>query len=409
MQPLSVPIYYSLEVTSLCNSRCPVCSNVFVRRRETLSAAGWTRVLAHLAPHAETFKLTGGEATLHPEFPAILRATAETGVPFALFTNGRWRDPDAVIDLLLHAPTCSGLLVSLHGADTVTHEAFTQTPGSFVETCANIQAATAAGLRIHTSTVITQHNWCSSDEIITLAKELGASRAVFNRYLGPPAPAIEPEPVQLRFAVQRIEQQMHHYAGLQRNSFDIRYGNCIPHCFTPSSSAGCWAGIAYCTVDPWGNLRPCNHSPTIVGNLFEAPINALWQSDIMEQWRALTPSGCVACTAFDLCHGGCRALVELRESDPLIGHALAESTRVPQLVRLPQALCPLLTCTVRSELFGYSLARGHSLFEATHEAAPLLDQLKGDRTLQHLTDEFGADGLEFIGLLYLSGMVSLIG
>ncbi|MCB0024868.1 MAG: SPASM domain-containing protein, partial [Caldilinea sp.] len=270
----------------------------------------------------------------------------------------------------------------------------------------NLQQAAAAGVRIHSSTVITRQNYHQVDEIAALSRSLGARRAVFNRYLGAAAPALEPDAAQLRHAVQGIEQLIQRHAGYGRDEFDVRYGNCIPQCFTPSSSSGCWAGIAYCTIDPWGNLRPCNHSPTIVGNLFESSITELWHSETMTRWRGLTPAGCADCTAFDLCRGGCRALVELRQQDPLIGEPLSEH-EAPRIIQLPQHRRPLLACTVRPESFGYSLVRGHALVQATHAAESLLDRLDGTMSLQEVSDEYGEDGLEFVGVLYLNGMLSL--
>ncbi len=405
--PLSTPVYYSLELTSVCNSHCPVCSNVFVRQRDVLSVDGWQQVLEQLAPYAQTFKLTGGEATLHPEFPAIIEAVVETEVPFALFTNGRWRDPQAIIKLLQNSPSCSGLLISLHGSDAVSHEGFTHTPNSFAETCKNIQLASSARLNIHTSTVLTHHNWNRTSEIVELSQSLGANRAVFNRYLGSPMPEIEPEPWQIRAAVQDIERLMKRLNRGPNPSFTVRYGNCIPQCFTPSSSTGCWAGIAYCTVDPWGNVRPCNHSPTILGNLFKEPIETLWHGNAMNLWRAYLPDQCHTCTKFGICRGGCRALVEIRESDPLIRQSIHLETARATSIDLYKAGYPSLNCKVQSEPFGYALIRGHTLLQLTSAAKPLLNQLDGKTSLRTIQSNFGQEGLDLIGHLYLLSLITI--
>lgn len=403
MLPLAVPVYYSLELTAVCNSLCPVCSNVFLRRKDVLNAAQWREVLGKIAPHAQVFKLTGGEATLHPEFPAIIEAVAETGVPFALFSNGRWRDPTAVIHLLQSIPTFTGLLISLHGPDAAAHEGFTHTPGSFAETCENIRRATAVGLRVHTSTVITRYNWQCSAEIVSLSQQLGAKRAVFNRYLGPPMPDLEPADDQLRHAVRDIERliQLHPHS----TDFSVRYGNCIPQCFTPSSSSGCWAGIAYCTIDPWGGLRPCNHSPTLVGNLFDQPLAELWHNEMMTVWRNLMPPACNGCAEFSVCHGGCRALVEIRQGDPFIYHPKAPNISHTEIIKLYEESRPILNCVIQSESYGYSLIRGHTLVQVTTEAEPLIALLIGQITLREIKDTFGQEGLDFVGALYAKGLV----
>ncbi|NIN93755.1 MAG: SPASM domain-containing protein, partial [Anaerolineae bacterium] len=146
------------------------------------------------------------------------------------------------------------------------------------------------------------------------AHDLGADHVAFNRYLGPKDPAIEPTDEQLRQAVLQIE-------ALRQEGARVKFGNCIPQCFVESSSTGCLSGVAYCTIDPWGNMRPCNHSPLKCGNLLEQSVEEAWQSAEMQRWRGMIPAECHLCAEFPQCHGGCRAMaIELDlEKDPLAG------------------------------------------------------------------------------------------
>jgi radical SAM protein with 4Fe4S-binding SPASM domain len=366
-------------------------------------------VLTRIAPHVQALKLTGGEPTLHPEFADIIHAIAETEISFTLFTNARWRNPQAVIDLLKATPQCGGLLISLHGPDAATHEAFTNTPGSFKETYENICRATAAGLRVHTSTVLTRHNCSRVSEIAALAQSLGAQRAVFNRYIGPAMPDLEPEEQQLRHAMRGIEALKQSVVSGQRSAFSVKYGNCIPQCFASSSSTGCWAGVAYCTIDPWGNMRPCSHSPLIVGNVLETPVEDLWQSEAMNRWRALLPAECEGCGELSTCHGGCRAMIEVRnlERDPLATGPLPMIERPPRQVALFAGARPRALYTIRPEPFGYVLMRGQHFVPVTVQAKPILDTLDGQTTLSEIQSRFGQESLDFVGSLYLQGMVEL--
>jgi radical SAM protein with 4Fe4S-binding SPASM domain len=321
----AMPTIYALELTPACNNRCPGCGNVFTSRTPPvapLSAARWEDLLDIIEPHARKLKVTGGEPTLHPDFADIVRAIAARDIPFTLFTNARWPNPAEVLALLQEIPQCVGLLVSLHGPDAQSHEVFSGVPGSFAEAVGNIRQAVDAGLTVATSTVITQHNVNRVEETVALSQSLDAGHAVFNRYLGAPLPAIEPSREQLRSAIRSIESMIH-------RGDPVRYGNPIPQCFAFNSSHGCVAGKAYCTLDPWGTMRPCNHSPTKIGNLFEQPLEALWHSEAMEAWRALTPSECQGCPDRAVCGGGCKAMAELRaeHGDPLnVKHARTASS-----------------------------------------------------------------------------------
>ena len=371
--PLSFPIFYSLELTPTCNNLCPGCGNVFAidRTPQPLTSAEWQTVLAKLKPRAFRLKITGGEPTLHPEFEAIVESIRELDIPFALFTNARWPDPQRLLTFLKNVPQFGGLLISLHGATSYTHEAFTGVPGSFEETVTNIRRAAAASLSVTTSTVITKQNYTQVNQIAALNKELSANHAVFNRYLGQHLPDIGLAKEELKEAIQAIEQ-------LRVAGYPVKFGNCIPQCFYPSSSTGCLAGVAYWTVDPWGNVRPCNHAPLICGNLLDQSIEEIWNGEAMQHWRNTISEQCYSCIEFSKCHGGCRALAMLLglEKDPLIGEPVPTKPQEPpeELVLYEEAR-PLGRFVMRPEPFGYVLAQGNRVVPVNHKAKPAMDIL----------------------------------
>lgn len=400
---LSAPILYSLELTPACNNRCLGCSNVFDRKAQPLPTTQWERILTALKPHIHRLKLTGGEPTLHPEFETIVATLHELDISFALFTNARWRDPARLVAFLQTVPQCSGLLISLHGATAASHDAFTGVPGSFVETCANIRRAVAAELNVTTSTVITSYNWHEVENIVRLSQELGANHAVFNRYLGKPLPQVEPGEDQLRQAVKAIDS-------LRRQGNRVKFGNCIPQCFHPSSSTGCLAGVAYCTIDPWGNVRPCNHAPLICGNLLEQSIEEIWHGEAMSRWRGMIAEQCRHCLELPRCHGGCRAIAMIQgvEKDPLMRSPILEKeSEPPEELMLYEGARPLGCYALRAEDFGYVLVRGNRIVPVTAAAKPVLDACDGTTTLLQLRERFGQESLDFVGSLVKKGLVEL--
>lgn len=409
---LSAPIYYSLELTPFCNNRCLTCSNVFARRENPLSLVPWQQIINSISPYAEALKLTGGEPTLHPEFEPIVFSIAKAGIPFSVFTNGLWSNPDEITGIFRELREIKksdkpgvvnsvfrGLLISLHGRDAFSHEAFTNKLGTFKETCVNIRHAVNDGLNIHTCTVITKFNWNSLVDIVRYGQKLGVKRFVFNRYLGPPS-HIEPSDDQLRDAINSIES-------MRVSGFPVVYGNCIPQCFAPSLSSGCWAGVAYCTIDPWGNLRPCNHSPTIAGNILDESLKAVWRNETMMHWRSLHSDRCEDCFAMDVCHGGCRALMEIRGADPLIRGALPDNLHLFRDLYLYEHSYPKISCRVISEPFGYAFVNGRAIIATPPATADILDSLNGMTSLKRIYERFGQDALDFIGSLYLHDLITL--
>ena len=77
------------------------------------------------------------------------------------------------------------------------------------------------------------------------------------------------------------------------------------------------------TVDINGNVRVCNHSPVIAGNIYEKPLYEILHSDYVESWNNIIPEICKNCNWWEKCRGGCRAASEqigtgLAEADPVV-------------------------------------------------------------------------------------------
>lgn len=401
---LSWPAIYSLELTPVCQNRCPGCSNVYrdVRRPAPTDAATWERWLAEFGPEAVQIRLTGGEPTLHPEFARILAAATSYDAWVSVFTNGRWHNPERFVAGLRGWPRFSGLLISLHGARPESHEAFSGVPGSFAETLSNIRLAVAEGIPVALSTVITRQSWNELADMAALARTLGVQHVAFNRYLGRPDRRLEPTLGQFRAATQIIDSMI--AAGEP-----VKYGIGMPQCFQINNSEGCLAGVAYVAVDPWGRVHPCAHSPSMIGSLRERSLFDLWHSPAMDAWRALMPTECTGCAAYSTCHGGCRAVPELRADrrDPLRRQPMVAFD--PPLPRhaLPADGRPRAQVRLRPESFGYAaLGRGQVLPVHTG-ARPVIEACDGNLTLDELTARYGSGGLELVGELWEAGMVDL--
>ena len=332
---------FFIELTPTCNNACVGCGNVFANHRssEPLSAQEWCTILDCIAPSTSWLKITGGEPTLHPQFEEIIEHVVTLGVPFTLFTNGRLLDPERLVRFLVGIPQLDGLLISLHGARAQSHEAFTCTPGSFDETVANIRLAVDAGLKVTTSTVLTRYSCPEIEAIIALGQEMGADHAAFQRFIGAALPEIEPGEIELQQSVAAIEKIANGGNGMGGNGRGpkgndklVRFGTPIPHCFTTNGSYGCLAGIAQATIDPWGNVRPCNHAPLVCGNLLTQSLEEIWHSAAMETWRGMIPEECMGCEEFEVCRGGCRATAMLRG---LAGDPLMRASAAPIVTKAP--------------------------------------------------------------------------
>lgn len=96
----------------------------------------------------------------------------------------------------------------------------------------------------------------------------------------------------------------------------------------------CAAGTkrAYYTLDPLGNVRPCNHSPTILGNIRETTLADMLPGETMRRFCAARPAFCGGCKLEDLCQGGCKAAAEacfgdVSAADPFLAHHLDQACK----------------------------------------------------------------------------------
>lgn len=403
MHTLSWPAIYALELTSACNSRCPGCSNVYAARRggpPPLSAQEWRDLLAPFISEAVQIRLTGGEPTLHPEFFRIFEEATSHDAWVTIFTNGRWNDPAQFVKRIRERRHFSGLLISLHGADSASHERFSGVPGSFDETVSNIRLAVESGITVALSTVITRYSWNKLEAVVEMGQKLGVQHVAFNRYIGGPLPEIEPTEEQMKDVILRVQAPVQAGAA-------VKYGIGVPQCFIANDSEGCLAGVAYASIDPWGNLRPCAHSPTVIGSLHEASMSKLWHGEAMNKWRALMPPECTTCAAYSVCHGGCRAVQELRSDgrDPLRGEPLAEYSPPQTMHELPASVRPSAAVRIRPEPFGYALLGQGQVMPVRAEARPVVDACDGSATFAQLAARFGQSGLDLLGELWESGML----
>jgi pyrroloquinoline quinone biosynthesis protein E len=404
MLSLSSPAIYTLELTSACNNHCPDCSNPFSKEQPSvaLSRGEWIQLLEQIGPEATRIRLTGGEPTLHPDFLEILETAAANHAAVSIFTNGRWRKPRELIQQVRNLPMVAGFLVSLHGATVESHESFTRTPGSFVETLANIQMAMDQGVRVALSVVLNRYNLGEIEAIGELAERLGVEHVAFNRFIGPPQSKYNLNPEETRQAFQKIRR-------LSALGASVEHSICIPQCFISNRSEQCLAGIAAICIDPWGNLRPCLYSKTIVGTVRDGKLIESWRGSALRAWRELIPPGCRQCLKSEVCAGGCRAAGEYQpdSGDQLYQAPIEQEAEEERIVELPAAACPIPAYHLYQEEFGYALLGEGHLIPVKPDAMAVLTACNGENSFADLFAHFSQAEMELLGELWEAGMLDI--
>ena len=64
-------------------------------------------------------------------------------------------------------------------------------------------------------------------------------------------------------------------------------------------------------IDPSGQIRTCNHSPHVVGHIFQKPLisdTAYWNMFAKSDYK---PEACGKCRMVELCDCGCREVAQI--------------------------------------------------------------------------------------------------
>ncbi|MFH2103469.1 MAG: radical SAM protein [Chloroflexota bacterium] len=315
------------EVTQRCNHTCRHCYNVWQGDapadqtpypRGELDSARTIELLVKALDETTCnhVTLTGGEPLLRPDLPALLDFLKGRNIHTTIISNGRLLDESSVASLLDRGAGLFELPLLSHQAEV--HDHLSGAPGAW-----DAVLAAMANIRLHrgqfvAAFVATRHNIEHLYETMKLAFGFGARALMFNRFNpgGRGRDHLEellPSVGQVRQALAIAESASTEFGLPVACSIPIQPCLIDTAAFPHLGFGTCAAGTnrAYYTLDPLGNLRPCNHSTTILGNLFEESFAELIAPGRMAEFTSAIPAICTDCAHRKDCQGGCKASAQV--------------------------------------------------------------------------------------------------
>jgi radical SAM protein with 4Fe4S-binding SPASM domain len=322
------------EITQRCNHACLHCYNVWIPDAYPQGELDTAQTLSLLnkaldETHCRHITLTGGEPLVREDLFQILDLLRERDVMTTIISNGHLLTESTVVNALDRGV---GLFeLPLLSRQREVHDRLSGSPGAF-----DAVLGAMAHIRYYHGLYDT----------IKLAFAFGSRGMMLNRFN--PGGRGRTHLSELLPTADEMHQALDiaNSAAAEFN-FPISCSIPIQPCLIETDAYDnlnfgfCAAGTnrAYYTLDPLGNLRPCNHTPTVLGNLLEEPFADLIAPERMREFVEAVPALCTPCALRDTCQGGCKAAAQvcygsLTSEEPFLYLNRANSRPLPQLEEL---------------------------------------------------------------------------
>jgi radical SAM protein with 4Fe4S-binding SPASM domain len=269
---------------------------------------------------ARLVSLSGGEPLLRPDLHEIVAFLRGRGVAVNLITNGSLLDEAAAARL---AGKVGVFELPLLSVERAIHDEMSGAPGAFDRATAAMAELKLRGQRVVGVFVATRLNLPTWRRTAELAVALGLDGVMFNRFNPGGAglrnlARLQARPAEIQAALDIAEE----ISG--RHELPVSCSIAMPPCLFDTGRyrrltfGFCAAGTAraYYTLDPLGNVRPCNHSPTILGNVREVSFAEMAGGERMRDFAAARPEFCAGCRLERECLGGCKAAAQAAAGSP---------------------------------------------------------------------------------------------
>ncbi len=311
-----------LEITQRCNHACLHCYNVwYANKAYPFGELGTERTIALLAKALDEVScghvtLTGGEPLLRKDLPVIMDYLHQRHVRTTIISNGHLLDRSRSMELVTHGTGLFELPLLSHRREI--HDELSGGKGAWDAVLAALTHIRLAGGQVICAFVATRKNVDDLYETIKLAFAFGAKGLMLNRFNAGGRGKAQLQELMPTFS-QVLRALEVANAASKEFSFPISCSIPIQPCIIdaanfPQLSFGfCSAGTerAYYTLDPLGNVRPCNHTDIILGNLFENTFPELIASTRMAEFKCAVPNFCLPCPRRSDCQGGCKAAAQI--------------------------------------------------------------------------------------------------
>jgi len=324
------------EVTAKCNLNCKYCYNYWKNgeQHNFIEDCEKSDAVATLKQYFRTVKtnnitFSGGEPTINFEelLDCVMYAKARNK-KVTVITNGTLLDYEKIE--LLAKLKVDLVEITINSYNKQIHESINGVKDSFDRSVDAIKELLNKKIDVVVPIVVTKSNIKDIQETLMFIYNLGIKRIMINRYnIGGNGckdyEDILPNFDELKEAFKKCDD----FA--KEKEIKLHSLVCTPQCvLNPAeysnivfSNCNCAEKNRYYTLCRNGDIRYCNHSPEVIGNIYEKNMKEILMSEKLEKWTLVEPEFCKKCSAKTKCWFGCRAASQqmgscLESEDPIV-------------------------------------------------------------------------------------------
>jgi len=324
------------EFTTMCNLRCKYCynhwkqddcSNFIAEIEEYNPKKTLKQYLKQVNTNNITF--SGGEPTLKfEELLECIMYVKSKNKKVTIITNATLLDKEK-IDILLKLKV-DLFEITINSYKKEIHEEINGIEGSFDKSIEVIKYLISKKANIVIPIVITKYNINEIDKTLEYIYNLGVKNIMVNRYNIGGNGCNEYLDILPNFSeLKDVYKGINEFASKK----DIKLSSlvCTPICvLNPKdypnikfSNCNCTNLNRRYTLTRNGDIRFCNHSPEIIGNIYKEKIKEILKSEKLLRWGEIEPEFCSNCNYKEECQYGCRAASQqmgygLEKEDPIV-------------------------------------------------------------------------------------------
>jgi len=310
-----------LELTPGCDHKCGHCYNVWTSEEDDPQGGypkGQLRTDEYLAmvnkivgqTGANHITITGGEPLLRKDALEIVERACELVSTVQVITNGS-HVTDEVIQRFKKAGV-RAVQLTLLSTDRDRHNAL-KGADCFNDTVRAAHNLVQAKIPTQVCFVAMNENWQDFEGVMELCYALGVRAITYNR-MSPTGGAIH-HVAQRMPAVDQVEHNLATAERLGRQwNIQVATAMPIPPCLIRLERYP-WVQFGFCStgthspniaIDANGNVRSCNLSANIMGNITEQDWPEIHSDQYLHSFKDQVPAMCKGCKYETSCQGGCK-------------------------------------------------------------------------------------------------------